>query len=321
MSVGPPTWPSTLIKPTPRFFMQSKRIGFPCAPLTGKQLLITWGVLFLVGLILAIFFPVMDERFPTPAYLLQLHYYQTKLQEWYEMNFGIREVWVMHAPNRYDLTETMKKHYEKALLPHHVAASFDSGTLSNHTMANQVSRIFVDDNKWLLEDHLNDLQPGPLADIYGGWQSHIYCWERVVAYKINSRLEMPVLVIEDDAILNTHFLSTVKILYDRLPDDWRILSLDKEGIKCKPDYNGFCKLDHMHLGNAYIIRNSATANELYKRNNLKAPPLVTDSQGNPIGWKPNVPQDWSWYVLMNDKLVRKGKFPTKYPHHPGFTPP
>ena len=265
----------------------------------------------------------MDQRLPTPSFLLQLHYYQTKLPEWYLLNYGIREVWCMHPPNRIDIGEQMKEHFENILMPYHTAAAFDAGTTRNITMSNEVSRIFCDDTKWLLEDYVNGSLPegDTLLDIYGGWQSHLYCWERIVAYKINSRVDIPVLVLEDDAVISSHFITKVKRIMNNMPSDWKVLSLDKENISCHPNQYGVCRLPHFHLGRAYIVRDFYTAKELWNQNNLKEPPnLRYDNNHNPISWTPNYPKNWPGYVVITNELAENRYFKTKYPHSPAFTP-
>ena len=268
-----------------------------------------------------IFFPLLGRHFPTPAFLLQLHYYQTTLPEWYMLNYGVREVWCIHPPNRIDLTDKITESFANMLLPVHYAASFDADTTNNITLAKEISRLFADETKWLLEDKITNALPDrDLLDVYGGWQSHLYCWERTAAYFINSRADIPVLILEDDVALAPQFLTMVKRILNNLPSDWRVLSLDRDNISCTANQYGVCRIDRFHLGKAYIIRDFYTAVELWKLNNNETPSILYDQSHRLMGWKPIVHSHWPGYVILNNDLALDKRYTTLYPHSPTFTP-
>lgn len=292
----------------------------PSAKNEKKKLIILWGAFILTFTIFCIYSKNVDIAFPSLQHFQNLIDYATILPEAHVLKHGFREIWVIHPPNRDDLNSQMDSDFRYALLPYWIAASFDNGTYANQTSLAIVARQFADECKWMLDQHFDyPFKSKEEADVYGGWQSHLYVWGRIVDYCVNSRTDIPVVVLEDDAKVDPNFLTRLSFFMNRLPNDWTVLSLDCPDTKRTKLGRALNKIKHPYFGHGYVIRNSKTASTLFSDNNVEEPPFMIRDSSNKLTWHPNINKKWKGYCVSDHKLMQSNLRRSSHPHD-GFTP-
>ena len=97
----------------------------------------------------------------------------------------------------------------------------------------------------------------------GCWQSHLQLYFRVVKSKINK----PVLILEDDLHFEADFLSTVTRIIPLLPDNWDMFFISFSGGGCHQGgyrfiTSDFCRGSNIWLTSGYFVRNYTVAETL-----------------------------------------------------------
>lgn len=248
----------------------------------------------------------IDDLFLLESFEEQEERFRLETMQEYLLHYGLRDIWIIHPPNRIDLDNTLQSRFYSSLLRYRIAASFDSGTVVTEKLCLNISRSFPDSNVWLLEDHYLDLMENhTLADIYGGWQSHLFCWKKIIEYYQQSRCNLPVLIFEDDIQPHPLILLRLSSILKTCPDAWSLLNLQSP-----------TKM----FGGAYVIHDYQTAIQLYTLNNLEKPPFVYSNNGAIIGWKPRIPENFSAITYTDERLVFHERIQTRYNHSLLFTP-
>ena len=292
------------------------------ACITLRKVIATWISVFLI------FYSCSRYALYSPtdlAYIDRIHtqenHYRSESMQQYLLRFGIRDVWIIHPPDRVPQQTIIRKNEHMALLRYRIAAAFDHNTLSSMSQCLSISRTYPDSNLWLLEDHFNDseLANPVIADVYGGWQAHMYCWERVSAYYQQSRLDMPVLILEDDVLLHPLFLIKIRQLLSDAPPSWNIIVLSSQSNRNTAGRNPFLLLNEPTFGSCYLVRTATLALSLYELNNEMQPPFRFSEKNTLVGWKPHVPANLTSYRYMKGGLIYGSDSYTSN-HSPLFTP-
>ena len=262
--------------------------------------------LVIIGVLLYMLFPIQKQTSNLHEKILQ---------------FGIREIWFIHPLSRLDL---IRSNTEKQLAldaPLYNAPAWDSNLVfhTNSINVSALSRKYSSEHMWLLENNVDNLSNNStVVDIYGGWNSHLYCWNRMAAYSEMTQLDIPVLFLEDDIIPKKGFLLLLNNTIRELPEDWTILNLYDKGV-CTRDKR-FSEVSDSSVAPAYLIRNATEAHKLFLNNNLGSPPLRLNSDNHVVGWQIQLPVGCKTYTICGNMLLKKVRRKTRFPHSPAFTP-
>lgn len=293
-----------------------------------KRCIMLWGVYIFVTVLMSFILPRPSHKLIDFTKLAQIREYTDLIPESYYMHYGFREIWVLHPPNRIDLEKKVQRMYSHTLLPYRFSSAFDEGTTHNTTAIRYVTRILTDRTKWSIE---NDPFPKGATtydiDAYGGWQSHIHAWNLTQDYASNCRVDIPVIIVEDDAILDQDFVVKTRDLIKSLPEGWAILSLDSQGAECGDYRKGkICQLKNAHLGVGYIVANATVASRLIELNDLPEPPRPPEDLKRLNGdrsqwrWRPVFDSEWKTYSVIGEYMISKRRQRTQFPHGACFTP-
>ena len=92
---------------------------------------------------------------------------------------------LVNSTSTSDRTVPSSHHLLAQQVPVYYSVAWDSYTISNHSQASimVLSRKFTSEHKLLRETNVSTLQKSnTLIDIYGGWNSHLYSWNRMIAF-------------------------------------------------------------------------------------------------------------------------------------------
>lgn len=236
------------------------------------------------------------------------------------MQFGIREVWVIHPTARVDLMQTVRTSFRQALVPFYIGSAFDSNTFRNLTTSQleEIAKYTPDDFKWSFAEHYKFLQGNAsLQDSFGGWQAHLLCWKRISLFAKWTKIDLPVIVLEDDLVPRPMFLTQISKALRSIQTDWAVLSLSsaKRSSSCR---HHICKSPSTHFGSAYVIRNGSVAQELFLANNRDGP-TFTQTGRKRGAWIPQIGTDYHLYSMKMTELKQISK-QSAYQHSSRFSP-
>eukprot|EP00607_Mallomonas_marina_P000913 CAMPEP_0182438322 /NCGR_PEP_ID=MMETSP1167-20130531/85677_1 /TAXON_ID=2988 /ORGANISM="Mallomonas Sp, Strain CCMP3275" /LENGTH=423 /DNA_ID=CAMNT_0024631617 /DNA_START=1134 /DNA_END=2405 /DNA_ORIENTATION=- len=109
------------------------------------------------------------------------------------------------------------------------------------------------------------------------WQTHIQVLFAIVDNRNSTNIQKPVLILEDDVVVERHFPDIVNKLLPMLPSSWEIFDIGTTSSgSCIPDTTrmigdyGYCQSNgNIPSTHAYIVRNSAVARKLLKVGNTE----------------------------------------------------
>ena len=109
----------------------------------------------------------------------------------------------------------------------------------------------------------------------GCQQSHLNVYFRIIDVARESGEDLPVLILEDDVLLEKNIMNEIYEIFKILPDNWEYLALGNlfDNGSCIPVVaDRLCRqIIHMWGTHAYILRNSSVARKLVRWSNREWP--------------------------------------------------
>lgn len=187
---------------------------------------------------------------------------------------NVSEVWVINLDRRPERMRLMSAQLKELQIPFQRFSAVDFGDGKNESQLKVAMQELQKETKINLEQVKVDLNNTDRSDFTWGsigcWQSHLQLYLRLTA----SPSSGPFLVLEDDLELFPHIIKVLsrKFLSHYLPDDWEMLYLTHDGLKCflegaqlandrAVDFQ-FCQVQYAWQTAAYLIRSPAAAKKL-----------------------------------------------------------
>lgn len=181
------------------------------------------------------------------------------------MAFGfLKDIYVINLDRRSDRMESIDAQLKALKLQYHRFSAIDGLRLRDQckngqefSVPNWHEKVKFDTKN--LEKRMmkeNDGQWGR----FGCWQSHLQVMLGIVDEARQSNDDGPVLILEDDVIIDADMPFLVKQAADSLPSDWEYFAIGHLFATCVEQISPFvCRTDHSMGGQGYILRNAAAA--------------------------------------------------------------
>ena len=131
----------------------------------------------------------------------------------------------------------------------------------------------------------------------GCWMSHLQVYFRIRDKARETGVDGPVLILEDDIIMERTISYEVKRYLKMLPNDWDVFFLGSWGSCIENVNENLCRGYDMWLTTSYVINGSKTAEKLISLSN-NAYPSTADGF-----WRPHFTSSIYAYVLKNELLT------------------
>lgn len=189
------------------------------------------------------------------------------------MAFGfLKDIYVINLDRRSDRMESIDVQLKALKLDYHRFSAVDGIKLRDQCEKGEIFSVAnwhkdvkfnTDDlEKRMMEE--NDGQWGR----FGCWQSHLQVMLRIVDEAKRSNDDGPVLILEDDVIIDADMPFLVKQAADTLPSNWEYFAIGHLFATCVEQVSSFvCRTDHSMGGQGYILRNAAAAQKLIEWSN------------------------------------------------------
>ncbi len=190
--------------------------------------------------------------------------------------FGsIQDIYVINLDRRPDRLASVDQQLKSLSLPYTRFPAIDGGNLRK---LSENKTIRKDDIGWhpRVAFELDDLHHRMKEENdnewgrFGCWQSHLQVYLTIVDRARTTGRDGPVLILEDDVLLDADLPFLVKQAMDTLPDDWEFFAIGHFWSACTKIVSRFaCRANRVIGGQGYIIRNAAAAEILIGLSNTR----------------------------------------------------
>ena len=184
-------------------------------------------------------------------------------------SIGLQDIYVINLDTRSDRLSSIKAQLDYLNLPFIRYPAVDGKKMQasvkeslNHTFnLHPETKLRFDwiDRSIIKISHKHGVTYGTI----GCWQSHLQVYFEIRDKFQNSQKNGPVLILEDDIIMEKQLPKLVKEYLKSLPENWDMLFIGFEGGNCIEIIDQhICRANNMVLASSYIINGVNTANKL-----------------------------------------------------------
>ena len=171
---------------------------------------------------------------------------------------------------------------------------FDLNPETKLNISEKVNTFFKDE---ALKDKFVEVDIVSTWGEVGCWMSHLQVYFRIRDKARETGVDGPVLILEDDIIMERTISYELKRYLKMLPNDWDVFFLGSWGSCIENVNENLCRGYDMWLTTSYVINGSKTAEKLISLSN-NAYPSTADGF-----WRPHFTSSIYAYVLKNELLT------------------
>ena len=135
----------------------------------------------------------------------------------------------------------------------------------------------------------------------GCWMSHLQVYFRIRDKARETGVDGPVLILEDDIIMERTISYEVKRYLKMLPNDWDVFFLGSWGSCIENVNENLCRGYDMWLTTSYVINGSKTAEKLISLSNNDYPSTADGF------WRPHFRSSIHAYIFLKDYLANQDR--------------
>ena len=219
---------------------------------------------------------------------------------------GLVDIYLINLDRRPDRLKSMKAQLDLLNLPFTRYPAIDGKKVKeakidkiNHDFGLHPETIIkLNENKQWIMKKRNSIDFGAV----GCWMSHLQVYFKIRDKARETGIDGPVLILEDDIIMEKVLPYELKRYLKMLPNDWDMFFISSCKGECIEHIDdNLCRGKNMWLTISYVINGSKTADKLITLSNTDYP-VVSD-----VVWRNHLNSWIHAYILKNEQLTEQDR--------------